>query len=363
VNPIIEVNELHKAFVKRKKTSWFRRSVKGDGEVTVKTAVHPLSFTAEPGETIAFIGPNGAGKSTTIKMLTGILHPTSGDARVLGLRPWEDREALSYQISTVFGQKSQLWYHLPPDDTFTLMGKIYDIPKSEFQSRKNELIERFNLGPLMNTPVRKLSLGERMRCEIAISFLHRPRILFLDEPTIGLDVLVKQSIRELIRDLNQKEEVTVFLTSHDATDVEALCQRVLVINHGSLLFDGPTEQLIKRFLHYKEVRLQVKSGTFHIDHPGVEVTHQIGGEIHLKVDVRQIRIDEVLSSLLNQCEVGDISIVDPPMEDIIRAIYLERPTSLNSSNVGRDTEGHEGSAEDSKHVENDPEREQVGLNT
>ncbi|WP_051343921.1 ATP-binding cassette domain-containing protein [Alicyclobacillus herbarius] len=193
---------------------------------------------------------------------------------------------LSYRIGTVFGQKSQLWYHLPPRDTFDLMASIYDLPKTEYRRRRDELVERFQLSALMDTPVRRLSLGERMRCEIAVSFLHRPRILFLDEPTIGLDVVVKQTIRELIRDLNQQEDVTVFLTSHDATDVESLCRRVLVINQGRLLFDGPTTQLVNRFLHYKEVHLQLQEPDFDLACEGVEVQTLEPARIKLVVEVR-----------------------------------------------------------------------------
>lgn len=166
--------------------------------VEEKVAVHPLDLTIESGEMLAFLGPNGAGKSTTIKMLSGILHPTSGEASVLGLVPWKHRNKLAYQIGTVFGQKSQLWYHLPPSDTFDLMARIYEIPKQDYRRRRDELVERFDLAPYMETPVRKLSLGERMRCEITAALLHRPKVIFLDEPTIGLDVVVKQKIYRII---------------------------------------------------------------------------------------------------------------------------------------------------------------------
>ncbi|MCL6632590.1 MAG: ATP-binding cassette domain-containing protein [Alicyclobacillus herbarius] len=295
----------------------------GSDSAGVKVALHPIDFQVAAGETIAFIGPNGAGKSTTIKMLTGILHPSSGTASVLGLCPWQERVQLSYRIGTVFGQKSQLWYHLPPRDTFDLMASIYDLPKTEYRRRRDELVERFQLSALMDTPVRRLSLGERMRCEIAVSFLHRPRILFLDEPTIGLDVVVKQTIRELIRDLNQQEGVTVFLTSHDATDVESLCRRVLVINQGRLLFDGPTTQLVNRFLHYKEVYLQLQEPGFDLACEGVEVQTLEPARIKLVVDVKRVRVDQLLADILLHHSVRDVSVQEPSMEDIIRNIYLE----------------------------------------
>lgn len=333
MTPIIEVHKLSKSFPIREKRRWFgahRAAPKPDARDrqsnhSYKTALHPISFDVKPGETIAFIGPNGAGKSTTIKILTGILHPSSGDASVLGLRPWEQRIALSYQIGTVFGQKSQLWYHLPPEDTFQLTGRIYDLPTSVLQSRTKDLVNRFQLGPYMRTPVRKLSLGERMRCEIALSFLHRPKILFLDEPTIGLDVVVKQTVRQLIHELNEQEGVTVFLTSHDPTDVEALCQRVIVIHDGRFLFDGPTAELVKQFLHYKEIRLQLRTQDHAMVHElatdGVEVTANAFGRVSIVVDLSKHRIERLLQSVLQRCDVHDISVIEPSMEDIIRAIY------------------------------------------
>jgi ABC-2 type transport system ATP-binding protein len=328
---IIQVEQLCKIFHRPQRRGWLRKlrgagqsaSSHGEAAEVVKVALHPTSFTVAPGETIAFIGPNGAGKSTTIKMLTGILHPTSGSARVAGLCPWDERVALSYKIGTVFGQKSQLWYHLPPADTFELMGKVYSLPKADYKKRRDELVERFGLGPIWSTPVRKLSLGERMRCEIALSFLHRPEILFLDEPTVGLDVVVKQTIRELIRERNRAEGVTVFLTSHDATDIESLCQRVLVINHGRLLFDGPTSQLVSRFLHYKEVWLDVAEPSFSFAREGVDIHREAGNSVRLVVDLSRAPMDAVLSEIFQRFTVRDVSIREPSMEEIIRAIYVE----------------------------------------
>jgi ABC-2 type transport system ATP-binding protein len=331
VNHIIYVEQLCKIFRRPQRRGWLRKlrgttqpsKERDEAAEAVKVALHPTSFTVAPGETIAFIGPNGAGKSTTIKMLTGILHPTSGSARVAGHCPWDERVALSYKIGTVFGQKSQLWYHLPPADTFELMGKVYSLSKTDYQRRRDELVERISLGPICSTPVRKLSLGERMRCEIALSFLHRPKILFLDEPTVGLDVVVKQTIRELIRERNREEGVTVFLTSHDATDIESLCQRVLVINHGRLLFDGPTSQLVSRFLHYKEVWLDLAEDSFSFAREGVEVHRETGNSVRLVVDLSRAPMDAVLSEVFQRFTVRDVSVREPSMEEIIRAIYVE----------------------------------------
>jgi ABC-2 type transport system ATP-binding protein len=210
-------------------------------------AVHPIDFQVEQGEILAFLGSNGAGKSTTIKMLTGILHPTCGRAEVLGFNPWQERKKLAFHIGSVFGQKSQLWYHLPPIDTFELMSRIYELPRGDYQKRRDELIERFELGEFLETPVRKLSLGQRMRCEIAATLLHRPKIVFLDEPTIGLDVVVKHKIRDLIKEMNQEEGTTLFITSHDAGDIEQLCKRAIVINHGKIILDDTVSNLKRQF--------------------------------------------------------------------------------------------------------------------
>lgn len=203
----IRVEGLSKSFAVKQKASGLLGSMQSlfKPRYTEKAAVHRIDLTVEQGETLAFLGPNGAGKSTTIKMLTGILHPSGGQAHVLGLCPWTQRSRLAYHIGSVFGQKSQLWYHLPPIDSFELMSRIYELKRSDYFSRRDDLVRRFELEPYLHTPVRKLSLGERMRCEIAAAMLHRPKIVFLDEPTIGLDVIVKHKIRELILEMNREE--------------------------------------------------------------------------------------------------------------------------------------------------------------
>ncbi len=226
----IKVQQLTKTFVTREKQPGLRGSIRAFlRPVRREThAVKSITFGVEEGERVAFIGPNGAGKSTTIKMLVGILYPTSGQAQVLGKTPWRERKRLAYEIGTVFGQKSQLWYHLPPADSFDLLARIYELDGVAYRQRLAHLVELFEVGDYLQVPVRKLSLGERMRCEIAASLLHRPRILFLDEPTIGLDVVVKQRIRDLILELNQQEGVTIFLTSHDAVEFFPGVVRVLL---------------------------------------------------------------------------------------------------------------------------------------
>jgi ABC-2 type transport system ATP-binding protein len=288
-----------------------------------KTAVQGIEFAVEQGETVAFLGPNGAGKSTTIKMLTGILHPTGGSASVLGLTPWKDRKRLSYRIGSVFGQKSQLWYHLPPTDTFELMSRIYELKSSDFKKRRDMLIERFRLEPYLQTPVRKLSLGERMRCELAAALLHRPEIVFLDEPTIGLDVIVKQHIRELIRELNREEGTTFFLTSHDPGDIEQLCKRAIVINHGQIILDEQVAAMKRDLLTYKTIKLSLAEGTgerFKAQ-SGVTVANRTAGELTLSVDTRKTSIESVLGGIVADLRIADVTIEDPPMEQIIAHIY------------------------------------------
>lgn len=293
-------------------------------------AVKGISFAVEAGERLAFIGPNGAGKSTTIKMLTGILHPTRGTAQVLGLVPWRERGKLAYKIGAVFGQKSQLWYHLPASDSFDLLAHIYQLPAEAYRERRRYLVDLFDLGAYVNTPVRKLSLGERMRCEIAASLLHRPQILFLDEPTIGLDVVVKQRIRDLILELNQQEGVTLFLTSHDAGDVEVLCRRAMVINHGEVIYDGAVNTLKHTYLRTKTVSLKLGEPWAGFDAPGVRVVKSKGYGVKLEVDTDAVAIGAVMAQLLSRYSVVDVNVDNPPMEAIIAQIYGRPPAGAEA---------------------------------
>lgn len=319
----IRVNGLTKRFRQKRKKEGFAGSVRAlfRPEYTEKTAVRQIDFSVEPGEFVAFLGPNGAGKSTTIKMLAGILHPSEGDAEVLGYCPWKDRKKLAYRIGSVFGQKSQLWYHLPPADTFELMRRIYELDAGDYRRRRAELIERFELGAYIDVPVRKLSLGERMRCEIAAALLHRPGIVFLDEPTIGLDVVVKQRIRELLREMNETENITVFLTSHDAGDIEQLCRRAIVINHGHIVLDSSMSDLKRLHLTRKTVGLQFKQRPEPIELPGVVQLEARGNRLKLSIDTSQTSIEQVLSYLVSRYRLDDVTIEDPPMEEIITHIY------------------------------------------
>ena len=284
-------------------------------------AVEDVTFAIEPGELVAFIGPNGAGKSTTIKMLTGILHPTAGAASVLGLTPWRERTRLAFRIASVFGQKSQLSFHLPPRDSFDLLAAIYELDDRAYRRRLAELVDLFALAPLLDQPVRKLSLGERMRCEVAASLLHRPQVLFLDEPTIGMDVIARQAIRDLIHRLNREEGTTVLLTSHDAGDVEQVCRRAIVINHGRIVFDDAISVLRREYLGHKVIDLTLAERTGPVQYPNVRCVEQSDYRLKLEVDTSQQQLDLIVAHLVSRLKVADIAIGDPPMEEVIAAIY------------------------------------------
>lgn len=286
-------------------------------------AVCGLSFSLEPGERVAFVGPNGAGKSTTIKILSGILQPTSGAVQILGLTPWADRRVLSYRIGAVFGQRSQLWQHLPASDSFELLACAYEIPPDIFKARIGKLREVFALGPLLEKPVRQLSLGERMRCEIAASLLHKPDILFLDEPTVGLDVTAKAAIRDLIRTASTEDGATVLLTSHDTGDMERVCNRVIVIDHGALVVDQGVSDLRARYIGRKIVTLETEETDIAIGGAGIQILERAPHRVSLSVDTTLRRVESVVQDAMSKSPLRDLTVEDPPMEDIIKAIYAK----------------------------------------
>lgn len=323
--PAIELTNLSKTFRVKVRGEGFKHAVASVFKPVYKPvkAVKCVNLSVEQGEMLAFIGPNGAGKSTTIKMLTGILHPTSGSAKVLGLDPVRERRRLSYRIGAVFGQKSQLSFHLPPTDSFRLLCDVYEVDRNTYRERLGRLVELLELGEFLDTPVRKLSLGQRVRCEFAASLLHAPEILFLDEPTIGLDVVVKQQIRELITRLNREENVTVFLTSHDAGDVESLCRRAVVIDRGSVALDIPVKKLKYDYLNKKVVSLKFTQAAQLPEIDGVTVVKSSPYTVKLNIDTRTTPVARVLAAL-SADNIADITITDPPMEEIIAAIYTNR---------------------------------------
>ena len=330
----ISVTDLEKTFQTKRKAAGLGGSLRSlvRPEYSSVEAVRKLSFQMEAGELLGFIGPNGAGKSTTIKMLTGILYPSGGQASVLGFVPWKDRQKLAFHIGTVFGQRQQLWYHLPAIDTFTLFGRIYELEDGEVRRRIGLLAEAFEIQDLLETPVRKLSLGQRMRCEVAASLLHRPKLLLLDEPSIGLDVVAKQHIRDAIRRMSQEEGVGVLLTSHDAGDLEALCKRVIIINHGQIVYEDKVSNLKRKFLTTKLVEVRYAEqvpGNFHLD--GVEVLKVGHYGVKLRFDSSMTPVQKVLAHLTEAGDVVDITISDPPLEEVIARIYQTQAGSLQDA--------------------------------
>lgn len=290
-------------------------------------AVHGISFAVEEGEFFALIGENGAGKSTTIKMLTGILTPTSGEVVINGYVPYKQREQYVRSIGVVFGQRSQLWWDLSPTESFRLLQRVYNVEQQEGKRWLERLIEELDLGSFIHQPVRKLSLGQRMRCEMAAALIHKPKLLFLDEPTVGLDVLVKQKIRQFLKRLNETEKTTILLTTHDVTDIEALCKRVLVMDQGKLIFDGQLQELKEKWGAGTEVVFQLKQPTTAeqvqttLQLYDCELTVENGYTLKIRIPRGQAGLPQVLSAVIDHFEVSDVKVKESSTEEIVRNIY------------------------------------------
>ena len=321
---VIQVNNLSKDFKVKVKEKGLKGSLKSlvKPKYKIIKAVKNISFSIEKGEMIAFIGPNGAGKSTSIKMMTGILYPDKGDINILGYNPVKDRKKLAYEIGCVFGQKEQLWTHLTPYDNFKFFGAIYDIPEEKVEKKIKELNELFELKEFMNTPVRSLSLGQRIRCEIVASLIHEPKILFLDEPTIGLDPVVKENIRTLIKRMNKEYKTTVVLTSHDVSDIEKLCKRVIIVNKGQIVLDDSMENLKYHYLNKKIVEAKMKEQVNLEDEEGITILKDKGYNLKIEVDTKKKSVSDALK-LLNPDNIVDINISNVPLENIISEIYKD----------------------------------------
>ena len=318
----IEVKNIKKRYKTRLKEKGFIGSLKSifKPKYKIKKAVDNISFSIDSGEVVAFIGPNGAGKSTTIKMLTGILYKDSGSIEIMGINPEKDRKKLSYKIGTVFGQKEQLWIHLTPYDNFKFIGEIYDIPKLVVEKKIKEYTEMFELSDFINTPVRNLSLGQRIICEIVASLIYEPSILFLDEPTIGLDPVVKEKIRILIKRLNKEKKTTIFLTSHDISDIEKLCKRVIIVNDGKIVLDDTMENLKYHYLNKKIVEVKMNSKVNLNDEEGIKILKDKDYNLKIEVDTNKRKINDVIN-LLDVNNIIDINISNIPLENIISEIY------------------------------------------
>jgi ABC-2 type transport system ATP-binding protein len=281
-------------------------------------AVDDLTFDVAPGEIVGFLGPNGAGKTTTLKMLSGLLHPTAGEVTVLGHVPWRRERDFLRQITLVMGQRNQLVWDIPAIDSFELNRAIYRIPTADYRRTLDELTDLLELGPLLNKPVRNLSLGERMKCEVAAALLHSPQVLFLDEPTIGLDVTMQRRIRVFIAEYNRRHQATVLLTSHYMADVEALCRRVVVIHRGKLLFDGDLSGLVQRFTAHKTITVQLGDCEVNLQSYGEVVTCEEG---YATLRVPKSETARVTERLLADLPVTDLTVEDPPIEEVIEQVF------------------------------------------
>ncbi len=321
-NHIIEVKNLSKTFRIKQKEKGIKGSIKSifKPKYKEKKAVNNISFNIDRGEILAFIGPNGAGKSTTIKMLTGILYPSKGEISISGTNPQKERKQLAYKIGCVFGQKEQLWIHLTPYDNFKFFGAIYDLPESVVEKRIQEYNNIFELDEFINTPVRSLSLGQRMICEIVASLIHEPEILFLDEPTIGLDPVIKEKIRVFIKRLNKEKKTTIFLTSHDVGDIEKLCKRVIIINDGRIVLDDSMENLKYHYLNKKIVEAKMNTKINLDEQEGITILKDKDYNLKIEVDLTKKSISDAIK-LLDPDKIIDINISNIPLETIIGSIY------------------------------------------
>ncbi len=318
----ISVKELSKSYMVNERSAGMRAALRGVFRRKKKEvkAVQSISLEIEPGEIVGFLGPNGAGKTTTLKMLSGLLHPTGGQALVLGYEPHKREKDFLKQITLVTGQRNQLVWDIPAIDSFEVNQAVYEIDRDQFKRTVDEYIELLELEELVRKPVRQLSLGERMKVEIAAALLHRPKVLFLDEPTLGLDVPMQRRIRKFIADYNKQEGATVLLTSHYMADVQALCKRVIVIHHGELLFDGQLSELVQRFTGYKEIVVEPKDRATDLSRYG-EIMSQDAGRISLRVPRKEV--PEVAAKLLADIPMFDLSVEEPPIEDMIERVFTE----------------------------------------
>ena len=322
MDPAISISDLSKTYEVPVREAGIGAAIRSlfHRENRLVEAVKPISFDIAPGEIVGFLGPNGAGKTTTIKMLSGLLHPSSGQVEVLGFKPAERRPNFLRQITLVMGQRNQLLWDIPAIDSFERNRVIYDIDQSRYNNTLKELTELLGLEELLYKPVRNLSLGERMKCEIAVSLLHEPQMLFLDEPTIGLDVTMQRKLRSFIAEYNQKTNATVLLTSHYMADVEALCKRVIVIHHGSILFDGELSQLVEQFTAYKTITIKLDKPAENLSSYG-----EVISQTHDSASLRLSKADApgITAKLLSNFAITDLSVEDPPIEEIIDRVFSQ----------------------------------------
>lgn len=318
----IEVKHISKTFKVAKKKSGLKEAFKSffKREYLDVKAVEDISFSIEKGEIVGYIGPNGAGKSTTIKILSGILTPDSGTCKIGDLTPWKDRTVYVKKIGVVFGQRSQLFWDIPAEDTFDLLKDIYDLDDLEYQKTKNDLVKRLNLKDILHIPVRQLSLGQRMRLEIAASLLHNPEILFLDEPTIGLDAVSKQMVREFIKKLNKDKKTTIILTSHDMADITSLAKRIILIGKGKVLYNGSLLKLKNSYETERYIKIKTKD-VLDLKKKGVIKKTKNREGYDLTIDTRDLNISELLNTISKKIRIEDIEIESESIDNIIVKLY------------------------------------------
>jgi ABC-2 type transport system ATP-binding protein len=327
VSAIIEVKDLRKEFriAKRKEGPLAALRTLFSREYTTRVAVNDVSFSIQPGELVGYIGPNGAGKSTTIKMLTGILVPTSGYVRVRGLVPYERRVENARQIGVVFGQRTQLWWDLPTIESFELLQHIYKIPAETYKRNMERFTALLGLDEFLQTPVRQLSLGQRMRADLAAALLHDPQILYLDEPTIGLDVVAKEKIRDFIREINRERGVTVILTTHDMQDIEKICERMILIDKGAVIYDGPVAQIKERFGKQRTLVVDLEPNGFgeRLEVEGAEQIRRDGNRFWLRFNRDEVSASQLIARVSARYSIRDLTVEEPEIEGIIARIYQE----------------------------------------
>ena len=320
---IITVRDLKKEFKVYQHRQGFLGAIRNlaSSEHTIIKAVNSISLDVEEGQIIGYVGPNGAGKSTTIKMLTGILVPTSGDIVVAGLVPHKNRKENARQIGVVFGQRTQLWWDLPVVESFQLLRRIYRVPKRIYKRNLDIFHDLLNIGDFLNTPVRKLSLGQRMRCDLAAALLHNPHIVYLDEPTIGLDIVAKQHILRFLAKINREQGVTIILTTHDLSDVEKLCERMLIIDHGRIIYDGTVEGIKERYGKKRRLIVDLAEEYPRIALSGAELVNHEGNRIWLEFDRDQVSAARLIARLAEKYEIKDLTVEEPEIETIVADIY------------------------------------------
>lgn len=323
--PVIEVEHLMKDFMIAKRETGFLGAVKSlvKREHIKKEAVKDISFSIKEGEMVGYIGPNGAGKSTTIKMLTGILVPTSGSVKVNGIIPYENRQENAKNIGVVFGQRTQLWWDLPTIESFELLKEIYQVPDKRYKENMDTFTGILGLDEFLNTPVRQLSLGQRMRADIAASLLHDPPILFLDEPTIGLDVVAKEKMRTFIKEINKERSITVILTTHDMEDIEKLCERMILIDHGQKVYDGEIAVVKERFGKTRTLIVDLEESTRSLKLSGGEVFKEEASRFWIRFNRDEVSASGLIAQITETHNIKDLTVEEPAIESIISRIYQE----------------------------------------